>query len=128
MTRLEAKAIKKYFRNIRLLMLMRNHDSRKYIRTLKFSVADYIENHPDCTADDVICHFGTPKDIVLEYIESIDIEQLYKKLRLSRYIKMIIGIIILGIILTSMYRMWILYDIRQEALQHVIISEYSVIE
>ncbi len=95
------------------------NDATKYIRAVKRSftnfhkgekhfyadlcsnVTDYAANHPTCTYEDLENHFGNPKDIVIDYYNTME-QDVYSmhvmKIRYFRYITMA-AISVLSIVL-----------------------------
>lgn len=75
---------------------------------MKSGVSTYLENNDDISLDDIEQHFGTPSEIVSEYIDSIDPAELYKRLSTSRMIKIstmivVAVVVIIGIIWTALF-------------------------
>ena len=68
--------IKKYIKNIWAIMPM--HTKKE-----KF----YLNDHPQCSYDDIVQQFGEPKDIVVNYIQNSDENDLIKRTKLKSIIQ-----------------------------------------
>ena len=69
---------------------------RKMLFSLKSGIADYIEENPDSSIDDIINHFGLPKNFATEFVASIDDKKFLRNLSVKTAIKYaaIIGFVI----------------------------------
>ena len=69
--------IKKYIKNIWTIMPMHTKKEKFYVSELKKHLNEYLDDHPQCSYDDIVQQFGEPKDIVVEYIQSSDLVNLH---------------------------------------------------
>ena len=72
--------IKKYIKNIWAIMPM--HTKKE-----KFYLNEYLDDHPQCSYDDIVQQFGEPKDIVVNYIQNSDENDLIKRMKLKSIIQ-----------------------------------------
>ena len=72
--------IKKYIKNIWTIMPM--HTKKE-----KFHLNEYLDDHPQCSYDDIVQQFGEPKDIVVNYIQNSDENGLIKRMKLKSIIQ-----------------------------------------
>ena len=75
--------IKKYIKNIWTIMPMHTKKEKFYLNELKKHLNEYLDDHPQCSYDDIVQQFGEPKDIVVEYIQSSDENDLIKRMKLK---------------------------------------------
>ena len=75
--------IKKYIKNIWTIMPMHTKKEKFYVSELKKHLNEYLDDHPQCSYDDIVQQFGEPKDIVVEYIQSSDENDLIKRMKLK---------------------------------------------
>ena len=61
--------IKKYIKNIWTIMPMHTKKEKFYLNELKKHLNEYLDDHPQCSYDDIVQQFGEPKDIVVNYIQ-----------------------------------------------------------
>ena len=71
--------IKKYIKNIWAIMPMHTKKEKFYLNELKKHLNEYLDDHPQCSYDDIVQQFGEPKDIVVNYIQNSDENGLYQK-------------------------------------------------
>lgn len=45
---------------------------KKLITELRQNISEYVDEHPNCSIEDVINHFGTPEQFADEYILAMD--------------------------------------------------------
>ena len=64
--------IKKYIKNIWTIMPMHTKKEKFYLNELKKHLNEYLDDHPQCSYDDIVQQFGEPKDIVVNYIQNSD--------------------------------------------------------
>ncbi len=73
----------------------------KFLRDVKMQLRDYSLIHYDCTFEDVIANFGSPEDIVKDYLSNQQPQVLYQSVLLSRKKQMLIFAGILAILITA---------------------------
>ena len=81
MNKTDSRKIKHYFREIRLLIPVSSKGVKKFLQDFRSSVEEYAENHPECSAEEIIERFGSPEDVAYEYVSSVDAEEIdvYKR-------------------------------------------------
>jgi DNA-binding PadR family transcriptional regulator len=82
-TKLCISQLKKYIKNIWTIMPMHTKKEKFYVSELKKHLNEYLDDHPQCSYDDIVQQFGEPKDIVVEYIQSSDENDLIKRMKLK---------------------------------------------
>lgn len=79
--------IKKYIKNIWTIMPMHTKKEKIYISELKKHLNEYVDDHPQCSYDDIVQQFGDPKDIVVDYIQNSNENELIKRMKLKSIIQ-----------------------------------------
>lgn len=79
--------IKKYIKNIWAIMPMHTKKEKFYLNELKKHLNEYLDDHPQCSYDDIVLQFGEPKDIVVNYIQNSDENDLIKRMKLKSIIQ-----------------------------------------
>ena len=79
--------IKKYIKNIWTIMPMHTKKEKFYLNELKKHLNEYLDDHPQCSYDDIVQQFGEPKDIVVNYIQNSDENGLIKRMKLKSIIQ-----------------------------------------
>lgn len=89
---------------------------------------EHIMQNPNLTYEELVTQFGSPKDIVVGYYDSIDDDYLLKKLNFVKTIRNFLFVAIILIIGFIGYRSYMLYQIYLEAQEPVILYEDTTIE
>ena len=95
--------IKKYIKNIWTIMPMHTKKEKFYVSELKKHLNEYLDDHPQCSYDDIVQQFGEPKDIVVEYIQSSDENDLIKRMKLKTILQKFL--IFFSVICTAICKM-----------------------
>ena len=82
-----SKEIKKYLKEIKLLLPAFNKDEKKFLRDLTERIEDYLDENPNATMQDIENQFGTPMEIAQSYMSSLDLDVLLKRLSISRFVR-----------------------------------------
>ena len=110
-----SKEIKKYLKEIKLLLPAFNKEEKKFLRDLMERIEDYLDENPNATMQDIENQFGTPMEIAQSYMSSLDLDVLLKRLSISRFVRRFFAIVaicmILGLCVYSicMYKAYIYY-------------------
>ena len=123
------KELDTYFRQIKLLLPLYTKKEKQFLRDFKDSVNEFCSQSPNCTMEDVIARFSTPKEIVHDYIvEALQTEDLCKKISLSRSIKRAIAVLLLLAALSTAFWGISCYKAYLDSKESVISQELIVIE
>lgn len=120
--------LKEYFKQIRLLFPILGKEERKFLSDFEDTAIEYVESHPGCSLDDIKERFGEPEDVVHDYITMLDQFQLCKRINLRNLIKRAILFILLLVIVLVSYRMIVIQDAYQQAMEEMASYSVSVIE
>lgn len=111
-------------------MPMHTKKEKFYLNELKKHLNEYLDNHPQCSYDDIVQQFGEPKDIVVNYIQNSDENDLIKRMKLKSILqKFLIFISVICTILAIWFGVpWydymqnekdsIIYDIETTITEH----------
>ena len=92
------KCVKEYYKKLKELFLNMNYTDGKYLRDFRLHLMEYAIVHPDCTYDELVEEFGTPKEIFCEYVGAQDPDYLISCINKKHFRKwMGTGIIAVGI-------------------------------
>lgn len=89
---------KEYVNKIKMLFPVMGNSERQYLKNLKNSVKDCCENKEPDSMDLLYQEFGTPEDVVNSYFNSSDIDYIISRIKRTRFIKGVLGVILLIII------------------------------
>lgn len=79
--------LKHYFKQIRIMLPAYGKYERNFLKDFKNNVGEYTRENPHCSFRDITQHFGTPKDIIGDYLSSSTTEYLAKRIGRFRLIK-----------------------------------------
>ena len=101
MTKNLSKELKKYYHEIGKSLSCSNKEKQKIIDSIKSSVECYVFDNPNSTFEDIIKHFGSPKNIAEEYYNDENAEKLiaktkrHKKIAISIFAVIIVAFLFL---------------------------------
>ena len=102
-----SKEIKKYLKEIKLLLPAFNKEEKKFLRDLMERIEDYLDENPNATMQDIENQFGTPMEIAQSYMSSLDLDVLLKRLSISHFVRRFFAIaaicMILGLCVSTAY-------------------------
>ncbi len=104
------KALKKYFKQIKLLLPIYSKEEKIFVNDLKKVIDEFIESNPNCTYEEILERFEEPTDVVFNYISCLDQHELCKKISLRKTIKKAIIIAVSVVIITCSIRIVLYYD------------------
>ena len=76
-----------FLHSVRQAMPKLSKQEKRFFSDFSLSVNEYVSTKPNCTQDDLIRQFGTPKDIAITYYSNMDSNIYLNILRRSRFIK-----------------------------------------
>lgn len=117
-----------YLKNCRRLFPVYGKYERQFIKKLKERIQEFSIDFPDFSYEELIENFGSPKEIVLSYYDSVEDDYLLKKTNLANNIRIfLIGVFIVIIAFFS-YRTYTVYQSYLDAKDCIIIHEDTTIE
>ena len=122
------KLCKIYIRRTKALFPLMGKSERKYIKILKTNINDYLADMPNSTINDLYKEFGSPKDIINSYYSTIDIDNIIKRIRISKYVKMLIILLAICIFSLSALRFYMRYEAHKVFMEERIYSQETIIE
>lgn len=120
--------IPKYIRRCKQLFPVYGKYEQQFLKRLQQQANEFLAQNPNITYEELVTQFGSPKDIVVGYYDTIDDDYLLKKLNLVKTIRRFFFTIVLVVVLFIGYRSYILYKVWLEAQEPVILYEESTIE
>ena len=91
----------RYVKEVKRQMLCPKKMKNDMLLSLENSIMDYMEEHPEASAQEIETHFGKPQQIAVEYIASLDQNELRKEIQKSKLIKKMIVFLAVGILLIA---------------------------
>lgn len=128
MTTVTPTELRHYYKQVKLLIPINGKDKKRFLNDLQGNIDNYIENNKDVAMKDIMEHFGTPPELVSDYIKDLDSDEIYKKVSNSVIIKRLIASIIFVLLLIGIVWTVFLYKGYKEASDHYIDREVITIE
>lgn len=118
----------KYLKNCRRLFPIYGKCERQFIKKLKERIQEFSIDFPDFSYEELIENFGSPKEIVLSYYDSIEDDYLLKKTNMAKYLKRGFTIILALAFIYFSTHFILLYKSYQDLQNSIIIHENTTIE
>ena len=122
------KLCKEYIKEVKAMFPVKGKKERKYIKQLSKDIEDYCEESKATTKEELYENYGNPVDVVAEYFSAIGAPYVIKKIRISKYIKALIAIIIAILISLSTLYANILWEEHQMIMREEMVFVETVIE
>ena len=120
--------IKKYLRNCRRLFPIYGKYERRFMNRLKEQIQEHIDSSSNLNYEELVEQFGSPKDIVVEYYNSVDDDYLLKKTNLVKQIKRVLFVILTVALIYFAVNFVLLYKSYKDVQDSIIIHEETIIE
>jgi|GEM_PF-2721751 len=117
-----------FMRDVELLIPISNRDSKRFLSDMRNSISDYLSCNEDAGREEIVKEFGSPKDIAMDYVESIDTEELIQHISTRQlvrkliYIAALVAVIMLSIFSYYQYRGY------QDLKNSIVVKEEVIIE
>lgn len=114
---------RQFLRSVRQAMPKLSKQEKRFLSDFSESVNEYISTNPNCTQEDLINQFGSPKDIALTYYSNMDSDIYLNILKRSRIIKTtcitFITAIIAALIIYILFLIAALNNYKDAAVDHI---------
>ena len=87
------KQLSNYYREIYRFLPCSGNSKKRILSRLKETINCYLEEHPEADFAQLEAHFGTPRQIADSYISELSVTEISQKIRIRKWILMIIGIL-----------------------------------
>ncbi len=121
-------AYKKYIQKISHLLPLHTKRERMFLREMEDSVERFVEENDDGNIDSVVERFGTPLDVVHDYLSSMSEDELHKALSKSRIIKTAVIIVLIGIVIILLAIELRYEQLYRQAQQAIVTNEEITVE
>lgn len=122
------KAIKRYLKEIRNLLPVYGRKEKAFVMMIKTSILETYGTESTVGYDMICSEFGSPKEIVISYFAEVEDDELYKRVRFSKMIKIVAIFIVLIVAATAVFKSILLYDSYKKSVDAIITQEVTVIE
>ena len=122
------KEIKRYLKEIKNLLPVYGRKEKAFVMMIKTSILETYGTESTVGYDMICSEFGSPKEIVISYFAEVDDDELYKRVRFSKMIKIAAIFIVLIVAATAVFKSILLYDSYKKSVDAIITQEVTVIE
>lgn len=116
-----------YYKKIKKLITFSSKDKDEFLSIIEKRLIDYCSDVDDIYYDKLVAEFGTPNEVACSYVESLDTDQLLKQIKIKRAIQVMFVIICICILSYTVYNMYNLNRLYNEAKQSLDIHEETTI-
>lgn len=116
-----------YYKKIKKLITFSSKDKDEFLSIIEKRLIDYCSDVDDISYDKLVVEFGTPNEVACSYVESLDTDQLLKQIKIKRAIQAMFVIICICILSYTVYNMYNLNRLYNEAKQSLDIHEETTI-
>ncbi len=98
------KVCKQYIKEVKILFPLKQKAEKTYLKKLVSDIESYCEDANITTKQDLYENYGTPAEVVGNYISALETDSLMKRLRVSRSIRACaITLIVAVVVATGVY-------------------------
>lgn len=120
--------INKYIKQVKTLLPVYSKKEKRYLRELRNSVSETVRRKPDAAMSDIIEEHGAPPDVVHDYIDSLDIDYVLKRIAARRVIKKIFTTTIIVLIVSLGVFTIVMHKTYLEFKKTIVTSTQTVIQ
>lgn len=118
------KICKNYISEVKSLLPLYGKNERKYINSLKTTVTDYCEEENIQSINELYDNFGSPNEVVYKYFENTNTDIIIKKIKKTKYFKILIGAIVLSLFISTVaYCLLIFSEYQMMKRQEMVYAE-----
>ena len=87
--------IKKYIKYVKKIIPIHSKDKKEFIQLLTQKIIEFSNEHDSCSYQDIVDKFGSPNEVAASYIETLNSDEIIKKLNKKKIINIFISVIII---------------------------------
>lgn len=123
------KFCRQYISEVKSLFPLKGKAEKEYINKLISDVSAYCEEADVSSKEDLYSSYGTPEDVVHNYLSLSDTAYIAKRIRVSTQIRrMAVALIVLAAITTSACCLYFYHLYQMDLRQEVVICEEIIVE
>lgn len=123
-----SKISKKYIKEVKAMFPVKGKKERLYLKNLARDVEMLCEEENILGKEDLYEKYGKPVEVVAEYFATVETDYVLKKLRISRYIKALVAVVIAIVIALSSMIAVFRWETHQMILREEMVDVEEVIE
>ena len=95
------KVCKKYISDAKKFFPIMGKDERNFLRRLNGQLEEFCEDKNITSKQELFEQYRQPYEVANDYYESVDTDKIIKKIKVSKYIKVFIAVLIAAILIVS---------------------------
>ena len=120
-------AARDYIRQVKAIFPLYGRERKRFINDLKEAVESHIEDTKDGSYEDIVKHFGSPAEVVSDYIEGMDHEELYRKITFRRRITTIAVIALIAVLIGVVIDLLWDYSAYRKDVESIVVERETII-
>lgn len=117
-----------YIKKIKTLFPLMGKSERNFIKAIRINVNDFLADAPNSSLEDLYKEFGKPEDVINSYYVSVDTDNIIKRIKISKYVKILITAFIICLLSLTILKFYISYTEHQVFMDEQIQQEEIIIE
>ncbi|MBE5062746.1 hypothetical protein INF30_05670 [Lachnospiraceae bacterium DSM 108991] len=69
---MQSDCVKEYYRILKAIFPLKSYYEAKFLKEYKNSLIEFSNHKNHCTFDDLVAEFGSPQEVLLEYMDAQD--------------------------------------------------------
>lgn len=119
--------VRDYIRQVKTFFPLYGRERKRFINDLKEAVESYIEDTKDGSYEGIVKHFGSPAEVVSDYIEGMDPEALYRKITFRRRITTIAVIALIAVLIGVVIDLLWDYSAYRKDVESIVVERETII-
>lgn len=106
--------ISEYYRILKAIFPLKSYYEAKFLKDFKNSLIEFYNNNPNCTFDDLTIEFGTPQEVLLEYMDTQDFLVTAKAIKKQTTKKYLFFTCVIILFLSMFIYILFLYNLKEK--------------
>ena len=123
-----SKISKKYIKEVKAMFPVKGKKERLYLKNLARDVEMLCEEENITNKEELYEKYGKPFDVAAEYFSTVDTAYVFKKIKISKYIKVLVAVVIAIVIALSSMVAVFMWEQQQMLLRQEMVDVEEVIE
>lgn len=121
------KICKAYVSQVKAILPVWGKKEKTFVKKLHDDLCDYCEDNNTTAIDKLYKGFGTPQEIVFEYISLMEPKLISKRINTAKYIKiLVVGLLTFALIATSIFGLYIYSEYQTIKIHEVVTIEQTI--
>jgi len=121
------KLCKAYVSQVKAILPIWGKKEKAFVNKLHDNLCDYCEDNNVTAIDELYKGYGTPQEIVFEYISLMEPNEISKRINTAKYIKFLaISLITLALVATSIFALYIYSEYQSFKNEELVTIEQTI--